>query len=741
MNLLPITGDLVRALGWSILHALWQAFFVYACLRVVLKLWPMASARIKYNLSFFALSGIFAWFLITFYQQWHTITAAKELLVQYTPANAAEMAAMAQPTAAPYQGQLRMVELFPSLELCFPIIVTLYLAGMLLMTIKLTSDLVQLHHIRTTMVEPMGETWEKHLRRLMARLKLSRPVKLLVSRYVQVPVMLGFLKPIILLPVAMVNNLSEEQLEAILLHELAHVKRNDYLLNIFQSIVETILFFNPFVWLISRIIRQEREHCCDDLVIDGTVQPLHYAKALMALETYRLTSNPMAMAAADDKQHLFHRIKRIMEMKTKHLNYSQKLLAVLIIATALVSIAWLNPAKGKDAGHKQPESAAAADTSIPMPPAPPTPPVVVPDAPPAPVVVPDAPPAADEIPDAPAPPPPPPNAPEKPIPANIQTPQNVIVMNSKGQMLHPFSTPTPSMTVIPTTPTIPMPPMPPMPPMLSDTTPERYSRSSEAARKNLQRAQQSVEKAMQQLKEVDIKKIQAEAQSAVDKIDWKAIAEESQAAQEAAKEALKNIDWSQMQQDIKNSINFKFDFDNEEWKAHSEKFRKQSEKFRKEWETNRKKMEADRTHQLKEMSRMRDKALATNQQRMLVMRDSALSKQMQMHKRMDEQRDIMFREADKARQQADRARENADIAREKANNSSKKYREMINKMADDKLIDNQHSFTIEKNSNGLYINGTKQPDNVAEKYSQYLQNKRTYIRQAEPGNLNISIED
>nr|WP_295874636.1 M56 family metallopeptidase [uncultured Chitinophaga sp.] len=725
MNLLPITGDLVRALGWSILHALWQAFFVYACLRVVLKLWPMASARIKYNLSFFALSGIFTWFLITFYQQWQTISAANQLLVQYAPANAADMAALAAQPAAPYTGQLKMVTLFPSLEQCFPVLVTLYLFGMLLMTIKLSSDLVQLHHIRTSMVEPMGEIWEKHLQRLMGRLKLSRPVKLLVSRYIQVPVMLGFLKPVILLPVAMVNNLSEEQLEAILLHELAHVKRNDYLLNIFQSIVETILFFNPFVWLISRIIRQEREHCCDDLVIAGTVQPLHYAKALMALETYRLTSNPLAMAAADDKQHLFHRIKRIMEMKTKHLNYSQKLLAVLIIATALVSIAWLNPARGKDAGTKLPEAATAADTSIPAMPMPPSPPAP-PPAPPTPQETPPAPPAADELPEAPEPPPAAPEAPVPPIPANIQTPQNVIVMNSNGQVVYPLA------------PTAPMAPIAP----IWDSVPKGRTRQSEAAvRKQLQQAQQSVEKAMQQLKEVDVKRIQAEAQAAVDKVDWKAIAQEAQAAQEAAREALKSIDWSQMQQDIKSSMNFQFDFDNEAWKKNSKNFRKQSEKFRKEWDANRKKMEADRARQLKEMSRMRDESMAANRQQLFAMRDSSLSRQRQRQQHMDEQREQMFRQTEDARHEADKARRNAEVAREKANTTSQKYREMIDKMAADKLIDNQQAFTIEKNTNGLFINGVKQSDSVAEKYGSYLKNKRTYIRQAEPGNLNINIED
>lgn len=699
MNLLPITGDLVRALGWSILHALWQAFFVYACLKIVLKLWPMASARIKYNLSFFALSGIFTWFLITFYQQWQTVTVARQLLVQYTPMEVAELAPQ---TAVPYTGQLRAIELFPSLEQCFPILVTLYLAGMLLMAIKFTSDLVQLHHIRTTMVEPMGEAWEKHLQQLMKRLQLSRPVKLLISRYIQVPVMLGFLKPVILLPVAMVNNLSEEQLEAILLHELAHVKRNDYLLNIFQSIVETILFFNPFVWLISRIIRQEREHCCDDLVIAGTVQPLHYAQALMALETYRLTSNPMAMAAADDKQHLFHRIKRIMEMKTKHLNYSQKLLAVLIIASGLVSIAWLNPAKGKDNRQKDPQFTMVADTSIPNFPVPPPPPAA-PKTPPPP---PDAPPAPPEpvivadpavVPDV-------PEMPELDDNAMAKLPalQNMIVMNAKGSPMV----------------------------IMSDSTPVHFSRTrdTEKMKKQLRQAQQSVEQAMQRLKDVDMKKIQAEAQTAVNKVDWQAIAKETQEAQQEAREALKNIDWKQIQQDIDNSLDVKFDFNDENWKNDNAKMH-----------ADRKKMHAEMVHQQKAMKVARERMMAANKQRMMIFRDSSM--QYNRKQMMDKSRESVFRQAESARLEADKARSRADGARLRANASNKNFHEMISKMADDKLIDNKQTFTIEKNGNGLYINGVKQPDNVADKYRQYLQNERTYIRQAEPGNLNINVEN
>lgn len=341
---LPYTTDLVTALGWAILHSIWQALLIFGCLRIVLKLWPAATASTKYNLSFISLAGIFGWFVVTLFQQLDAVTQVHAVA---NTAAAASPILLNMPVV--YQNQQELTWAFPNLEFCFPILVALYMAGVGVMCIKLFADLAQLQQIRKQQGLPADTAWEQYLRKLSKQLQIPRKVKLLVSQHIQVPVMMGFLKPVILVPIAMFNNLSAEQLEAILLHELAHVKRNDYILNIFQSIVETTLFFNPFVWWISKYIRLEREHCCDDIVIAHTVQPLHYAKALVALEEYRFTTNPMAMAAADNKQHLFYRIKRIMEMKTSHLNYSQKLMAVLIIAVGLTAIAWITPsAKQED---------------------------------------------------------------------------------------------------------------------------------------------------------------------------------------------------------------------------------------------------------------------------------------------------------------------------------------------------------------------------------------------------------
>ncbi|WP_160715737.1 M56 family metallopeptidase [Chitinophaga solisilvae] len=699
MTLLPITGNLVHALGWAILHAIWQAFFVYACLRVVLKLWPMASARIKYNLSVVSLAGIFTWFLITLYQQLAAVSATQKLLVQYT---GTDMAAGAIQAAAPYPSQTQMVWLFPNLEFCFPALVSLYIAGMLLMAVKFVSDLVQLQQIRTTQVESMGTAWEKHLEHLAAQLALPRKVKLLVSRYVHVPVMLGFLKPVILVPIAMVNNLTEAQLEAILLHELAHVKRNDYLLNIFQSIVETILFFNPFVWLISRIIRQEREHCCDDLVIASTAQPMHYAQALVALEQYRLTANPLSMAAADNKQHLFYRIKRIMEMKTKHLNYSQKFLAVLIIATGLISIAWLNPVTGKN-NRTADKSLMAADTILPatvpvaqrtsmpaVPPAPPTPaPAETPEAP----ATPDTPEAAP-LPDAmPLPPAPPeiPDAPEVPFNGTLYD------RESKIWVYQPDSVP----------------------------QMRKYTGDASKIRAQVREAQKSVQQAMKQLQEVDLKRIQAEAKAATENVDWKAIAAETQKAQQHAAEALKNINWDQINKDIQQAYQTSFK-DSERWKE----VNKNVERV---WKENRVIVE-------KSMKEARQHMAAFNKDRIKAMEDSHRDMADRMEKRQKSFEESSSR-SEKARQRADEARDKAEEARAKAEENRQEHRSIIKRFADDKLIDPSKSFLIEKNNSGLYIDGKKVADDVAARYKDVLKNKNITIHQKRQGNLSISVED
>ncbi|WP_119079342.1 M56 family metallopeptidase [Chitinophaga alhagiae] len=547
-SLLPLTTDLIRAFGWTLLHSFWQGFCIYACLRIVLKIWPMASSAIKYHLSCLSLAGIAGWFGATFFRQLSIIKEEQQVRALATQMDAATIQAALQQVPQQHADGLQTV--MPGMEAYFPFLVAIYAAGVVIMTIKLSFDLSQLRQLRRQGVSSPGMEWERYVKVLAQRMGIARRVQLFISRHLQVPVMIGFLRPVILLPAAMVNNLSPEQLEAILLHELAHIKRNDYLLNIFQTIVETILFFNPFVWWISKNIRLEREHCCDDLVIAGTVQPLHYARALVALEEYRLTVNPMAMAAADDKHHLFHRIKRIMEMKTKNLNYSQRLLALLIIVTGLVSIAWLNPGKSekKENCEENKPGAVACDT-IPLPPAAPAPAIAV--------VQPAAPSDMPEPPAAPA-----------PVPAPLPAPAPVAAPGGWVPALPP-TPPTPLAPLAPMTPATPpayLPPMAPLPPLdtvprkivikddkgtrtynnLEEMTPEdreKYLRLQEK-KQALNQLSAKMKVAQDAVKDIDWSKMNKNIQESMQNIDWNKMNKNIQ-------ESMQNIDWSKMNADMR----------------------------------------------------------------------------------------------------------------------------------------------------------------------------------------------
>jgi len=147
---------------------------------------------------------------------------------------------------------------------------------------------------------------------LADRLSVSVPVRLLVSSLTQVPIAIGWCRPIVLLPLACISGMSTGQLDAILAHELAHIRRYDYVVNLLQTVVETLLFFHPAVWWISRRIRAEREHCCDDMAVAVCGSRVEYAEALASLEQQRAAIGP-AMAARDKRDYtVLARVRRIL---------------------------------------------------------------------------------------------------------------------------------------------------------------------------------------------------------------------------------------------------------------------------------------------------------------------------------------------------------------------------------------------------------------------------------------------
>ena len=643
---LPFTADLIQAFGWALLHSFWQAFFIFACLRIVLLLWPQASSSIKYNLSYISLAGIFTWFSVTLYLQVEAVRRVHQAAYLMIETGIRPSAAVTVP--AIYKSQAELTDLLPGLEMWFPVLVAIYVAGVAVMTIKLTVDLLQLQQIKKKQVLPIDDAWEKHLQKLAAQLKIPRRVKLLISQYIQVPVMIGFLKPVILLPVAMFNNLTAEQLEAILLHELAHIKRNDYLLNIFQSIVETILFFNPFVWWISKNIRLEREHCCDDLVLTNQVQPLHYAKALVALEEYRLTVNAMAMAAADNKQHLFHRIKRIMEMKTKNINYTQKLLAVMIIAVGLVSIAWLNPSnKDEQRENKKPV-------------------------------------VKEEVADA-------------PIAPAIAAP----VVTHALRMAQYFL----------------------------DTVPGNDKRRAEkeAAEKAAKEGLDAAEAAM---KNIDWNQINSEVSNAMKNVDWKKINEE-------VSTAMKNVDWKKVNEEVSTALK------NVDWKKINDEV-KTSLKNVPDTLVDPKMIEESVRIGMESAKA----AMANINIDDIIKKSMAEARGAMDSKEYKEAMENARKEIEKAKQEIKEAQKSV---RKEITASDKhvivdkkisdKYKKMVKRMAEDKLIDVEEGFTIEKKDGILTINGVQQSDDVLKKYADALGKADEATITGKGDNLSVSVNE
>ncbi|HPU34904.1 MAG TPA: M56 family metallopeptidase [Phycisphaerae bacterium] len=247
----------------------------------------------------------------------------------------------APPEAAGSAGWGRAV--VERLEPYLPWFVVVWLVGMSVLSLRLLGGWVQVQKIRRDRSGEISD-WKLQISEARAavaelakRLRVSRPVRLLVSAEAQAPMAIGWLRPVILLPASAITGLTPEQLRAVLAHELAHIRRYDYLVNILQSVVETVLFYHPAVWWVSRRIRVEREHCCDDMAVAVSGNVLSYARALERMELLR--AEPARLAVAATSGSLLARIRRLVGMPKSDVDRSTGWTADLIAMGMVLVIA------------------------------------------------------------------------------------------------------------------------------------------------------------------------------------------------------------------------------------------------------------------------------------------------------------------------------------------------------------------------------------------------------------------
>lgn len=311
------------ALGRSLVHSLWEGSAAALALAVMLCL--VRSARARYVMACTTMLVVLAGLVVTFAhfrpeQPVHLLLATgKRFPVPATTDGPRSLAAADGPAAD------HLAWLAP-----------LWIAGVLIFHVRGLASWLAVWRLRRVGVCAAPEGWRERLGILRGRLRLARPVALLESCLAEVPVVIGYLRPVILMPVGLLAGLPVGQVEAILLHELAHIRRYDYLVNLFQVFAEGLLFYHPAVWWISRVIRTERENCCDDLVVSVTGGALEYATALTALESRRTIPNA-ALAATDGG--LVARVRRLVGRQEREHAPAMPLAAAAIFTLAVVSAA------------------------------------------------------------------------------------------------------------------------------------------------------------------------------------------------------------------------------------------------------------------------------------------------------------------------------------------------------------------------------------------------------------------
>ncbi len=347
--------DVLKALSWTFVHSLWQGLLAAMLAAVIITVTRKAAARLRYNL----LTAVWLVFLISV-----IISFCREL----GPGNTAQQTTNPVNTAVtrdfssvPATGDTVVItaeetnwvaDFMSWVDANADLFVLAWTLFFILNCLKLFTGLVSVHRLRHYKTHAFPEEWRTKLDHLSKILGIRRSIALLQSELVKVPVAIGFFKPVILVPLGLVSHLPPEQVETILLHELAHIRRKDYLINLLQRMTEAIFFFNPALLWISSLIRQEREACCDDIVVANITQKRNYLEALVSFQEYSITASAYALGISSKRHYLLDRVKRMVTRENKKLSLVERLMLVVGV-TMLTAFTFISQQEQEEPVVKQ----------------------------------------------------------------------------------------------------------------------------------------------------------------------------------------------------------------------------------------------------------------------------------------------------------------------------------------------------------------------------------------------------
>ena len=370
-----ISDGTMKAIGWTLIHSLWIGMIIALLAGIIISLTRKSAAVLRYRLLCVVLVSFVMAIGITWYMEARSnapipaATGAAKVFISIYKASPS-------PQVAAIQNQSIIDRTSELLNQNMSIIFMVWLLFLVLKSLKMVSGLLYIQRIRNYKTHPVTEELKHRIEFFSRQIGIRRAVSLVQSELVKVPVAVGWLKPMILLPVGIIFQLTPEQLDGILWHELAHIRRRDYLVNILQGLVETVFFFNPGLLWLSSLIRAEREACCDDMVLSRMSCKSNYMEALLAFGYGDFKPVGWAMGAGSGSQ-LRDRLRRMVNQENKRLNMAEKaiLSAGLILLMAFTRIPKAGQVAGKLAGNvsktisvmmKTPEGVKPAGPKVPL---------------------------------------------------------------------------------------------------------------------------------------------------------------------------------------------------------------------------------------------------------------------------------------------------------------------------------------------------------------------------------------
>jgi len=325
MGLFEVSEIWMHAIGKTIIHSIWIGLMILALLRLAQAYVPVRLSGLRYSMAVSALLLLF-------------ISIIASFLMLYEPLSSMQVSLSSPRTFPLVSGKLFLRsngESILNANLLFSVCGYIYFAGALIMLFRSVASLSYVRRLQSSGIQ-LGPEWQLKFSRISLSLGIKRPVKFLESALANGPMLVGYLKPAVIVPAGMITMLPVSQVETILMHELYHLKRRDYLVNIMQLFIEGILFYHPVVWIISGFIRSEREHCCDDRVLRATDNPENYAKALIHIAEQQQFTR-LAPGAVGSRKHHFHsRIKRILNYHTMKTNMRDKVLSLTLLVGSII---------------------------------------------------------------------------------------------------------------------------------------------------------------------------------------------------------------------------------------------------------------------------------------------------------------------------------------------------------------------------------------------------------------------